>query len=133
MFKRLSTCSDLQEKQVDLTPLIDVVFLLLIFFMVTSVFMEETGIEIDKPAAATVQQLENSSILLAISARNEIYFDKRQLNLNQVRGTIARLLRERERPVVLLADEGSRSGLLVQVIDECKLGGATQISVAADK
>ncbi len=130
MFERVTTKGESQESRIDISPLIDVVFLLLIFFMITAVFVEETGIDIDKPAAVSAHDLERNSILLAITADNDVYFDQRPIPLPQLRGLIARLLRERHRPVVLLADERSRSGMLVRVIDECKLGGADQISVA---
>ncbi len=130
MFERVTTKGESQEARVDISPLIDVVFLLLIFFMVTAVFVEETGVDIDKPAAVSAHDLERNSILLAITTNDEIYFDQRPIPLDQLRGLIARLLRERHRPVVLLADEQSRSGILVRVIDACKLGGADQISVA---
>ncbi len=130
MFERVTTKGESQEARVDISPLIDVVFLLLIFFMVTAVFVEETGVEIDKPAAVSSHELERNSILLAITTDGEVYFDQRPIPLDQLRGLIARLLRERHRPVVLLADERSQSGVLVRVIDACKLGGADQISVA---
>ena len=130
MFERLSTQHESQEARVDISPLIDVVFLLLIFFMVTAVFVEETGVDIDKPAAVSAHDLERHSIFLAITEHNDVVFDRRPIALDQLRGLIARLLRERERPIVLLADERSRSGLLVQVIDACKLAGAEKISVA---
>lgn len=130
MFERLTTRDASQEARIDISPLIDVVFLLLIFFMVTAVFVEETGVDIDKPAAVSAHDLERNSILLAITANDEVFFDQRPVPLDQLRGLIDRLLRERHRPVVLLTDERSRSGILVRVIDECKLGGAEQISVA---
>lgn len=117
--------------EINISPLIDIVFLLLIFFMVTSVFVEETGIEIQKPSAISARDLEKNSILLAVTVEGEIYFDGQPIPLNSLRPLVTRLLRERERPVIILADEESRSGQLVRVIDECKLGGAAQVSLAA--
>ena len=117
--------------EINISPLIDIVFLLLIFFMVTSVFVEETGIEIQKPSAMSAQDLEKNSILLAVTAEGEVYFDGQPVPINGLRALVARLIRERERPVIILADEDSRSGRLVRVIDECKLGGAAQVSLAA--
>lgn len=119
--------------EINTSPLIDIVFLLLIFFMVTSVFVEETGIEVQKPSAISAQDLEKNSILLAITAEGEIYFDNQPVSLNNLRGLVARLLRESPRPIILLADEDGRSGMLVRVIDECKLAGAEQVSLAAKK
>ncbi len=117
--------------EINISPLIDIVFLLLIFFMVTSVFVEETGIEIQKPSAMSAQDLEKNSILLAVTSEGEVYFDGQPIPINGLRALVARLIRERERPVIILADEDSRSGRLVRVIDECKLGGAAQVSLAA--
>lgn len=119
--------------EINISPLIDIVFLLLIFFMVTSVFVEETGIEVQKPSAISAQDLEKNSILLAITPDGEVYFDSQVIAVNSLRGLIARLLRDRPRPVIIIADEESRSGMLVRVIDECKLAGAEQVSLAATK
>lgn len=119
------------EPTVNPSPLIDIVFLLLIFFMVTSVFVEETGVEVQRPAAASASVLEKESIYLAITAEGAIYFDQRHIPIHSVRGLVARLLRDRQRPVILLADKNSQSGLLVQVIDECSLAGAESVSIAA--
>lgn len=117
--------------EINISPLIDIVFLLLIFFMVTAVFVEETGIEIQRPTAITAEDLEKNSILLAVTAEGEVYFDGRPVSVNAVRGLVARLLREQERPVIIMADEDSRGGTLVRVIDECKLAGAPRVSLAA--
>lgn len=122
-----------EATEINVSPLIDIVFLLLIFFMVTSVFVEETGIEIQKPSAISAQDLEKNSILLALTPEGDVYFDGQAVPLNQLRGVIARLLRDRERPVIILADEASRSGMLVRVIDECKLAGAHHVSLAASR
>ncbi len=122
---------DEQAAEVNVSPLIDVVFLLLIFFMVTSVFVEETGIEVNRPTAMSAQDLERQSILLAVTAEGAVYFDGRPVPMNDLRGLVARLQREQERPVIIIADVDARSGALVRVIDECTLGGATQVSLAA--
>lgn len=119
--------------EINISPLIDIVFLLLIFFMVTSVFVEETGVEIQRPTAIHAQDLERNSILLAVTAEGEVYFDGRPVPIQQVRGLVARLLREQTRPVIIMADEESRSGRLVRVIDECKRAGAEQVSLAAER
>ena len=119
--------------EINLSPLIDMVFLLLIFFIVTTVFVEETGIEVQKPKAASAQSLERNSILLAVTAHGQIVYGGREIGLNGLRGLISRLLRDKEMPVIIIADESSRSGVLVDVIDECKLAGAKQVSIAAER
>ena len=119
--------------EINISPLVDMVFLLLIFFIVTTVFVEETGIEVQKPKAASAQTLEKKSILLALTAEGRIVYGGREVRLSGLRGLVSRLLREQEMPVIILADEQSRSGVLVDVIDECKLAGAKQVSIAAQR
>lgn len=119
--------------EINMAPLIDIVFLLLIFFMVTTVFVEETGVEVQKPRAASSENLEKKSILIAVTADGRIVYGGRDIGLRGVRGVVARLLRDEEMPVIILADESSRSGVVVDVIDECKLAGARQVSIAAER
>lgn len=122
-----------QEKGVDinLSPLIDCIFLLLIFFVVTTVFVEETGVDVDKPRAVSARRLEKQSLMIALTAEGEIVYGGRRMDLNSVRGVVARQMRIEELPVIILADKSSRSGSLVELIDECKLAGAKQVSIAA--
>ena len=116
--------------EVNLTPMIDVVFLLLIFFMVTTVFVEEVGIEIQKPKAASAQMLEKKSILIGVSADGRVIYGNREIGVGGVRGLVSRLLSENKVPVIILVDESCKSGIVVDVIDECKLAGAKQVSIA---
>lgn len=118
---------------INMSPLIDMVFLLLIFFMVTSVFVEETGVEIQKPRATSAQDLENKSILVAITQEGKVIYGGQAIGVNGVRGLVTRLLKSREMPVILLADENASAGVLVDIIDECKLAGAKQVSIATDR
>ena len=125
--------SDMAERgvEVNMSPLIDCVFLLLIFFIVTTVFVEETGVEIQKPQAASAQDMDKHSIMIALTADGKMIFGGREIGINGVRGTVARQLREREAPVIILADGGARTSPLVDIIDECKLAGARNVSIAA--
>jgi biopolymer transport protein ExbD len=110
------------------------VFLLLIFFIVTTVFVEETGVDIQKPEAASVRDLEKHCIMIALTSDGRIVFGGREVGLAGVRGVVARQLRERkDAPVIILADGDARTRPLVDVIDECKLAGAKQVSIAAAK
>jgi biopolymer transport protein ExbD len=120
-----------QGADINLSPLIDMVFLLLILFMVTTVFVEETGVEVQKPTAASAESLDKQSILIAITAEGSVVYGGREIGVNGVRGLVARLLQEQEAPVILLTDQSARAGIVVDVIDECKLAGAKQVSVAA--
>ena len=121
-----------ENVDINLSPLIDMVFLLLIFFMVTTVFVEETGIQIDRPAAANASQLEKESILIAVTPDGNIFYGGRQIDINSVRGVVARLLRTGKKPVVIVADKTSRMGPVVEVVDQCKLAGAENVSVATE-
>ncbi len=119
-----------ENLDINLSPLIDMVFLLLIFFMVTTVFVEEAGVPVNKPAAATAEAVDKSSIQLAITADGRLVYAGAEINLNSIRGLIARLHRHEQTPVILLADIQAPAGLLVDVIDECKLAGATDVHIA---
>jgi biopolymer transport protein ExbD len=125
----------LAERGVDvnMSPLIDCVFLLLIFFIVTTVFVEETGVEIQKPQAASAQDMDKHSIMIALTADGKVVFGGREIGVNGVRGVVARQLREKESPVIILADGDARTSPLVDVIDACKLAGAKQVSIAASR
>lgn len=128
--------SDTQSSRgvdINISPLIDCVFLLLIFFIVTTVFVEETGIDIQKPRAASARDLNRNSILIALTADGQIVYGGRKIDFNSVRGLVSRQLREKDVPVIVIADETSRSGRLVDLIDECKLAGAKQVSIAAQR
>jgi len=122
-----------ESAEVNLSPLIDMVFLLLIFFMVTTVFVQETGVEVQKPTAATAADLDKRSILIAVTQEGQIVYGGERIAITRVRGLVSRLQRERDMPVVIIADETSHTGVVVQVIDQCKLGGAKQVSIAAKR
>lgn len=115
---------------IDLSPLIDVVFILLIFFIVTTVFIKETGVEVEKPEAVTSQQLDNELILIAITPQGEVMYDHSNIGVSGVRATVAALLLAQERPVVIQADRAVTTDLLVRVMDEAKLAGATRLNIA---
>jgi biopolymer transport protein ExbD len=131
--RRLGTIGTANQEsaEINLSPLIDCVFLLLIFFMVTSVFVQETGVQVRKPKASTAENLEKNSILIAVTRDGSVVYGGQDIGLNRVRGVVARLLKSRDMPVVIIADEGAAAGRLVEVIDQCKLGGADKVSIAA--
>ena len=115
---------------VDISPLIDCVFILLIFFIVTTTFVEETGVEVDKPQAASAVNLEKNSILLAVTENGEIVYGGRDIGLAGVQPLVKRMLQQEDLPVIIQADKNVAAGIFVQVIDEAKLAGATKVSVA---
>ncbi|WP_411826901.1 ExbD/TolR family protein [Luteolibacter sp. AS25] len=119
---------------IDISPLIDVVFLLLIFFIVTTVFVEETGIEVSKPRAASSQDLERQSILLAITAEGRVWQGGREIGQDGVRAVVSALLEETpESPVIIRADSATPTQATVQVIDSAKLAGAGSVSLATEE
>ena len=123
--------SALEEATVDMAPLIDMTFLLLIFFLVNTNFIKETGIEVNRPEAATGEAQGGDVILVGISSAGTIHMAGRRIDLSSVRPEVAQArITQPKAPVVIVADEASRSGLMVRVIDECKLAGAADISVA---
>ena len=119
--------------ELNLIPLIDVIMFLLIFFISTTSFVEEPGVQVDKPQAASAQQLEKNSILFAVTPDGKIAYGGKEVGLGGVRPRVKRLCAKEALPVVIQADESARSGLVVRVIDEAKLGGAKDVSLATDK
>jgi biopolymer transport protein ExbD len=132
---RFRSVSDSQgeEPGVDMGPLMDCVFILLIFFIVTTTFVDETGVEVDKPQAASSVQLEKTSIMIAITEKGEVVYGGSEIGVGGVQSTVKRLLQQEDVPVIIQADAASQSGLLVRVIDEAKLAGATKVSLASLK
>ena len=121
-----------EENSLDLTPKMDILFIMLIFFIVTTSFVKETGVDINRPNAETAERDERGNILVAITATNEIWIDKRRVDLKAVRANIERLKIEYpEGSVIIQADKESRSGLLVEAMDQIRLAGVQNISIAA--
>ena len=121
------------ETGIDMSPLIDCVFILLIFFIVTTVFVEEVGVEVDKPQAASASDLEKNSIIVAITADNKVIYGGKELGISGVGARVRALLNRDELPVIVQPDSASPSGILVKVIDAAKLGGAKKVSLATQK
>lgn len=122
----------IEDSNLDLTPMMDIVFIMLIFFIVTTSFVKETGVDINRPNAETAERDEKGNILVAITATNEIWIDKRRVDLKAVRANIERLKIEYpEGSVIIQADKESRSGLLVEAMDQIRLAGVQNISIAA--
>jgi biopolymer transport protein ExbD len=124
---------DDEDDAVNLTPMIDVVFIMLIFFIVTASFVKESGIDINRPSAATAERKEKGNILVAISADNQIWIDRRQVDPRALRANIERMHAENPNgAVVILADEESKNKLLVMVMDAARSAGVKNVSIAAE-
>jgi biopolymer transport protein ExbD len=129
----ISQFEDEEENAVNLTPMLDVVFIMLIFFIVTASFVKEAGIDVNRPSAATAERKEKGNILVAISENNQIWIDRRQVNPRALRANIERMHAENPNAaVVIQADEESKNKLLVQVMDAARQVGVKNVSIAAE-
>ena len=124
-----------EEAEVDLTPMLDVVFIMLIFFIVTASFIKEVGLDLNRPEGgeATKVVTENENILIQITNDGLIFIDRRSVDVRAVRANIERLRAERPNGQVIVAPgEASQNGLLVEVMDQARLAGAEEISLASE-
>ena len=121
------------ETEINITPMLDVVFIMLIFFIVTASFVKEAGIDVTRPPAATAERKERGNILVAITANDQIWVDRRMVDPRALRANIERLHAENPQgSVVIQADQDSKNGLLVQVMDAARLAGVESVSLAAE-
>jgi biopolymer transport protein ExbD len=119
--------------EIDMTPMLDVVFIMLIFFIVSTSFIKETGITVNRPSAQTAEIQEQTSLLVAIKPNGDIWINKRLVDIRSVRSNIERLLVESpEAGVVIQADTDARTGTLIKVMDQLRMAGVEDISIAAD-
>lgn len=120
------------EHGIDLAPMLDFVLNLLIFFIITTSFVRETGINVNRQEAVTASHDDSGNILIAIRPNGEVWMDRRQVDLREVRPLIERLHIERpEDTVVVIADKAASSGLLAKVMDEVTLGGIKEVAIGA--
>ena len=121
-----------KEMGIEMGPLMDIVFILLIFFVVSSSFTRETGVDVTKPQAQSASQLEKENILIAITREGSIHIHERQVDMASLQDILKQILAKTpDREVVVIADKGAGTGTLVQVIDACNLWGVKKVSIAA--
>ncbi len=131
-FSRVTSSEE--EADIDITPMLDVVFIMLIFFIVTSTFVKESGIDVNRPQAATAVKKAKANILIAIDAHDNIWIDRRQIDVRSVRPNIERLHAENPQgSVVIQADRDSRTNTLIQVMDASRQAGVYNVSIAAEQ
>jgi len=130
--RRLLYSAERKSEDINVSPLIDIVFILLIFFIVTTVFVEETGVEVRRPEAVAAEDLEKNSILIAITEEGKVVYGGREIGVNGVRGTVQRLLKQEEMPVILQVDKSVSVERYTEVHDAARLGGAKRISLATE-
>lgn len=123
-----------ESTEINISPLIDMVFILLIFFIVTTSFVKETGIDVDKAKASTATELPQQSMMVGISANGQIYIGGEELSLIAVRAQVREaMMSSPDKPVIIIADRNSRNSTLIDVIDECRIAGARNISLASEE
>ena len=122
------------EAELDMTPMLDIVFIMLIFFIVTTSFVKEAGIEVNPPSAQTAEQQDNANIFIAINADGAVWIDKREVDIRTVRAIVARLhANNPEGAVVVQADRKASTEQLMQVMDQVRLAGVSNIALAAQQ
>jgi biopolymer transport protein ExbD len=123
-----------EETELDMTPMLDIVFIMLIFFIVTTSFVKESGVTVNTPQASTAANQENANIFIAITASGEVWVDRRPVDPRSVRAIVARLHADNpEGSVIIQSDADSATGTLVDVMDQVRLAGVEGIAIAADK
>ncbi len=133
MRKKHGLGAEEEENEINLTPMLDVVFIMLIFFIVTATFIKEAGIQIERPDTVTADSQDDASILIAISPNNEIWIDRKKRDPRAVRAVIAQLHAENPKgSIVIQADEESTHETLVIVMEAAKGAGVTNVSIATD-
>ncbi len=122
-----------EETEINITPMLDIVFIMLIFFIVTTSFIKETGIDPNRPEAQTAEPDKRGNILIGISDTDQVWMNKRKIEIGQVRAMVESAVAEvPESSAVIIADKEASTGVLIDVMDQIRLGGVSNISVAAE-
>ena len=125
---------DEEEAAIDMTPMLDVVFIMLIFFIVTASFVKEAGIDVNRPEAATAVKKDRANILIAISDKGEIWINKRRIDVRAVQANIEHLRAENPQgSVVIQADKKATTETLIKVMDASRAAGVYDVSIAAQE
>jgi biopolymer transport protein ExbD len=122
-----------EDAEIDMTPMLDIVFIMLIFFIVTTVFVKEAGIEVNKPGASQSIMPKNANIFIAITEDGDVWMDKREIDIDSVRANLERLMAEQPSDVLIIqADENTDHGVVIDVMDQIKAAGIDRISIATE-
>ena len=123
-----------EDTELDMTPMLDIVFIMLIFFIVTTSFVKESGVTVSSPSAETASQQENANIFIAITAEGEVWIDRRPVDPRSIRAIVARMHADNpEGSVIIQSDEEASTRALVDVMDQVRLAGIEAIAIAANK
>lgn len=132
MRRRRSMDANAESNEVNLTPMLDVVFIMLIFFIVTTSFIKESGIEIERPESSAASPRPEAQVLVAITPEGAVWVDGKPVDVHQVGREVAGMLTE-QGSAVIQADRASTTGLLIEVMDRLKEAGVEQVAVAASR
>ena len=123
----------IEEAQIDMTPMLDVTFIMLIFFIVTTSFVKESGVEVSRPTAQTTVT-QKGNIMIGVNVNGQVWMQKRQIGMDAVRPYVEAARAEApESSVVIVADRGAPAGVVIQVMDQARLAGVSNIAIAAAK
>ncbi len=122
------------EEQLNMAPLIDMIFILLIFFLVTTSFVKESGVDVQRPVAATAMSKQKTNLIIAVTVDGQVIAERRPIDVRSVRTYMERFIHETPQgTVVITADREAMTGIVIQILDACRLAGIKNVSVAARK
>ena len=131
--RKIAKQQDQDGAEIDLTPMLDVVFIMLIFFIVTASFVKEAGVEINRPDASTAVKQDKANIMIAVTQKNEVWIQRRRVDVRAVRANVERLRAENPQgSVVIQADEKAQADAIIQVMDQSREAGVYAISLASE-
>lgn len=120
--------------KIDVSPMLDMVFILLIFFIVTSTFTRETGVDVTKPKASSAKDLAKESILIGVTRQGTIHINETQVNLTTLNTVLRQMMAESpDRPVIIVSDRDAPNGVVVDILDECNQAKVRKVSISANK
>lgn len=122
-----------EVEEINISPLIDMVFILLIFFIVTTVFVEESGVGVDRPQSASASMSESESLVFEVNAKGQVTLEGKEVGVAGVRALVRDKAARDESPVIVKALKGAHAGVMMSVVDEARMGGAKNVSLATDK
>ena len=128
----ISTAVQEEESEINITPMLDVVFIMLIFFIVTANFIKEPGLEINRPDSDTAETQENAAILIAVGPTGEVWMDGRRIDVRQVKANVVKLLADNPQGSVIQADEKAVADTIIKVMDGAREAGVSAISLASE-
>jgi biopolymer transport protein ExbD len=120
-----------EDAAIDMTPMLDIVFIMLIFFIVTTVFVKQAGIEVNKPEGVTAEKFKNANIFIAVTENGDVWIDRRQIALEDVKPSVEKLLLEQPTDAVYIqADVKAKHGIVIKVMDQIKQAGVDTVAIA---